>query len=340
MSPTRARSHPRVSVLLPCRNAADTLDETLQSLCHQTFADIEIVAVDDGSSDGTGRLLDRRQTRDSRLRVLHTPPRGLVLALKTAADTAHGTILARMDADDIARPERIERQVALLDDRPELVACGTQVRYFPRRLVRDGARRYERWVNGLITPEEIDRDLFVECPIPHPTLAIRRTAFEAVGGYRDAGWPEDYDLVLRLWQAGYRLGKVPAVLLDWRDGPSRLSRTHERYRPEAFRRCKVHFLGDHVPERRIVVWGAGPVGKAFARSWLTAGGTIAAFVDLDPRKIGQGIHGAPVIAPKDIGRFRDTFVVAAVGHAAARQDIRTTLGRAGFSEPKQCRAVA
>jgi glycosyltransferase involved in cell wall biosynthesis len=329
-----------VSVLLPCRNAADTLHEALLSLQHQTFGDFEILAVDDGSTDGTGELLDHWQAREPRLQVLCTGPLGLVSALTTAADAARGQILARMDADDIARPERLERQVALLVHRPELAACGTQVRYFPRRLVRDGARRYERWVNGLIEPETIDRDVFVECPIPHPTLAIRRTAFEAVGGYRDPGWPEDYDLILRLWQAGYRLGKVPDLLLDWRDGPSRLSRTHERYGPEAFRRCKVHFLREHVRDRQLMIWGAGPVGKAFGRSWVAAGGTIRAFVDLDPRKIGQNIHGAPVIAPKDIGRFRSTFVVAAVGQVSAREEIRRALGAAGFTEPAQCRAVA
>jgi glycosyltransferase involved in cell wall biosynthesis len=340
VSPTRARSHPRVSILLPCRNAADTLDETLRSLCNQTLGDLEILAVDDGSTDGTGRLLDRWRASDSRLRVLYTPARGLVSALNTAASAARGTILARMDADDVARPERLERQVELLMARPDLAACGTQVRYFPRHQVRDGARRYERWINAVIEPEDMDRNVFVECPIPHPTLAIWRAVFERAGGYRDTDWPEDYDLLLRLWSAGLRLGKVPAVLLDWRDGPGRLSRTHERYSPKAFRDCKAHFLGERVADRRLVIWGAGPVGKAFGRSWHAAGGQIVAFVDLDPRKIGQCIHGAPVIAPAAIGRFRDTFVVAAVGQPDAREEIRTALRSLGFVEPGQFRAVA
>jgi glycosyltransferase involved in cell wall biosynthesis len=329
-----------VSVLLPCRNAADTVNDALTSLQRQTLRDFEIVAVDDGSTDGTGDLLDGWQAREPRLRVRHSRACGVVPALNAAARSARGAILARMDADDIARPDRLERQVALLNARPDLVACGTQIRYFPRHQVRDGARRYERWINAAIEPEEIERDMFVECPIPHPTLAIRRARFEQVGGYRDVGWPEDYDLVLRLWSAGGRLGKVPAVLLDWRDGPTRLSRTHARYAPEAFRGCKAHFLGRCVPDRRLVVWGAGPVGKAFGRAWRAAGGHITAFVDLDPRKIGQSIHGTPVIAPAAIGRFRDTFVVAAVGQPDARENIRAALRSAGFVEPGQFRAVA
>ena len=106
-----------------------------------------------------------------------------------------------------------------------------------------------------------ERDLFVECPIPHPSLVVRTAAFERVGGYRDTEWPEDYDLVLRLWQEGYRLGKVPEVLLEWREGDQRLSRTDPRYGEEAFRRCKVHYLGHRLAGRSVVVWGAGPVGR-------------------------------------------------------------------------------
>ena len=330
----------RISVLLPIRNASATLDQALGSLAAQTFSDFEVIAVDDGSDDDTPRLLSDWASRDRRIRSSTTPPLGIVSALNTAAAGARGELLARMDADDVAVSTRFERQLALLDTHPDLAACGSRVRYVPRDVVRDGALRYERWVNSVVTPEDMHRDLFVECPIPHPSLVVRRSAFELVGGYRDMGWPEDYDLLLRLWEAGYQFGKVPEVLLEWRERPDRLSRIDSRYSEEAFRLCKVYFLGRRIAGRPVVVWGAGPVGKAFARALQDEGHRVVAFVDLDHRKIGQTIHGAPVVHPTAIGKYEDAFIVAAVGSADARAEIRDSLRAAGFKEPENCCAVA
>jgi glycosyltransferase involved in cell wall biosynthesis len=287
--------------------------------------------VDDGSDDNTPAVLSACAAGDHRIHSIHTYPRGIVAALRTAASQARGELLARMDADDIAKPRRFELQLAYLDANPDVAACGTRVRYIPRHLVRGGARRYERWINDVVLPDEIERDLFVECPIPHPSLVVRTAAFERVGGYRDAEWPEDYDLVLRLWQEGHHLGKVPEVLLEWREGDERLSRTDPRYGEEAFRRCKVHYLKHR---------GAGPVGKAFARALKAAGQDVIAFVDLDPRKIGETIHAAPVIHPSNVGQYRSAYVVAAVGSPEARAEIRAGLAAAGFREPQGCCAVA
>lgn len=331
---------PIVSVVLPCRDAAATLHDALESLSVQTFEAMEVIVVDDGSTDETPSILDHWSERDARFRVLRSHPHGIVAALDAGAKHARGRLLARMDADDLIPPQRFERQVAFLDAHPRLVACGTRVRYFPRRLVRAGARRYERWINALSTPEQIERDLFVECPIPHPSLVVRRHAFEAVGGYRDLGWPEDYDLLLRLWSAGHRFGNVPEVLLDWRERADRLSRTHPRYSTTAFRRCKVHFLGRRIDGRAVVMWGAGPVGKAFARELKGQGHELAAFVDLDPRKIGQTIHDVPVIPPGDIASFRGAYVLAGVAGSPARTEIRATLHSHGFREPEDFCAVA
>lgn len=313
----------------------------MASLDAQTFTDFEIIAVDDGSTDGTPDILARAASASPRLRVIRRAPLGVVSAANHAAELAGGNLLARMDADDIAYPERLARQVALLDSNPDLVACGTQIRYIPRETLKDGFRRYEHWINNVITPEDIARELFVECPIPNPTLMVRRSTFHAVGGYRDGDFPEDYDLILRLSSPISRLSKVPEVLLDWRDSPTRLTRTDSRYSAGSFRRLKVSFLPSlRFSNSPVVVWGAGPLGKAFALELQTQGVTVAAFVDLDPRKIGQTIHGAPVIAPDYIEEYRGLYILAAVGQAGAREEIRAVLERAGCLEVKDWCAVA
>jgi hypothetical protein len=176
----------------------------------------------------------------------------------------------------------------------------------------------------------------------HPTFFLRAEAVQAVGGYRESGWPEDYDLVLRLWSAGGRLAKVPARLLRWREGPDRLSRTHPSYTPEAFLACKVHHLQRTLLKGRegVVVWGAGPVGKAAARALLGAGERLLAFVDVDPRKIGQEIHGATVLeAPQGV-LVAGALHLAAVGQPGMRDEIRGALKDAGHVELLDFVAIA
>ncbi|MFW5946962.1 MAG: glycosyltransferase [Gemmatimonadota bacterium] len=334
----------RVSILMPCRDAAPHLGAAIASIRAQTFTDYEVLAVDDGSTDETFALLRGWAGEDGRVRVLQAHGRGLVAALATGLAAAAGTLVARMDADDIAAPDRLERQLALMDADPRIAACGTGVEYFPPGEVQAGARRYEEWINGLTTHERIARDIFVECPIPHPTLMVRRHVLLGIGGYRELGWPEDYDVVLRLWAAGYRMAKVPDVLLRWREGPDRASRTDARYADAEFRRIKIHFLRRTLLAggRAAIVAGAGPIGKTFARELHAAGTPIAAFLDLDPNRIGQEIHGAPVLEYHALPGFlaRRPLVLAAVGQEGAREEIRGTLRRHGLVELDDFVAVA
>jgi glycosyltransferase involved in cell wall biosynthesis len=329
-------------VLLPARDGGRHLPECIASLEAQTCRGFEVIAVDDGSTDDTPELLRAWASRDARVRVLRQDPRGLVAALEHARAHARARYLARMDADDVAAPERLERQLDLMEARPDLTGCGCGIRYFPEALIKDGARRYQEWINDLIDPEQIARDLFVECPIAHPTFFVRADAVAAVGGYRDLGWPEDYDLLLRLWEAGGRFAKVPAPLLHWREGPGRLSRVHPSYGPDAFRRLKVEALRRTLLRDRngVLVWGAGPTGKAFARALRDASLTVRAFVDLDRRKIGQVVHGAPVVPPARVNDFRGAFCVAAVGQPGARAEIRAALEALGWRETLDFVAVA
>jgi glycosyltransferase involved in cell wall biosynthesis len=335
-------STPRISVLLPCRNAADHLAQAIHGLRLQTLRDFEVVAVNDGSTDKTRSVLERWAAEDDHVRLVDTDGVGLAQALRVGSELCRGELLARADADDVAHPRRFSDQVALLDASPDVAAVGTHVRYFPREIVGWGARRYQAWLNGLAEPESLARDVFVECPIAHPTLMARREAFEAVGGYQANGWPEDYDLVLRFHASGARLANVPRVLHFWRESRERVSRTDPCYSPEAFRRCKVYYLRRCLPQSRdaVYVWGAGRVGKEFARAVVSEGAELRGFFDIDPRKIGQNIYGAPVLDAAEASRRRDAYLLVAVGSPGARGLIRAELGEAGLEEPLDYCCVA
>jgi glycosyltransferase involved in cell wall biosynthesis len=332
------------------------LPQCIESLERQSLRDYEVLAVDDRSTDDTGILLRRWSARDDRVQVLDIAPEsgnrakgttgdGLLAALDLALAVASAPLLARMDGDDIAEPRRLELQRDFLAARPDVAGCGTAVELFPRSLVGEGYRRYETWLNELTDPEDVERDLFVECPVAHPTLMIRRSVLFGIGGYRDCGWPEDYDLILRLHAAGMHIANLPELLLRWRVRPDRHSLTSDRYSAEAFRRCKVHFLDQaFLPTgRRLVMWGAGKVGKPLARELLRQGRLVSAFVDLDTRKIGQEIHGAPVLDPtgfEALLKDDDPYVLAAVGSPGARDDIRAALDALGRRDIHDYRVCA
>jgi cellulose synthase/poly-beta-1,6-N-acetylglucosamine synthase-like glycosyltransferase len=335
---------PRVSVLLPVRDAADTLPECLDSLAAQILADHEVVAVDDGSQDGSGEMLEARASRDPRLRLFRTPPRGLVSALGLALAEARAPLVARMDADDVAHADRLGRQAGRLETDPGVDILGSRVELLTAAGVppSGGMRTYVDWLNQLLDHASMARDRFVESPLVHPTVAMRRDTLVALGGWREFPGPEDYDLWLRAFDAGLRFAKLDQTLLGWRDRPRRLTRTDPRYAPERFLALKLQALrrGPLAGHRPAVVWGAGPVGKAWARALRAAGNPVPAFVEVDPRKIGARIHGAVVIAVADAPTFRGALHLAAVGQRGARARIRIEAARLGLADGVDLLAVA
>lgn len=332
---------PRVSVLLPVRDAAATLDDCLQSLRAQSLDDHEVIAVDDGSRDGSGERLRAAAGDDPRVRVLPARGRGLVAALNQALDAARSGLVARMDADDVAHPERLWRQAERLAQDPGLDVLGCRVRLFGEG-AGDGMRAYVEWLNGLLEHDAIVGDLFVESPLAHPSVMLRRETLLGLGGYRDFDGPEDYELWLRAHGAGLRFAKCPETLLDWRDGATRLTRSDPRYAPERFRDVKIAALRrGALAGRAAVVWGAGPLGKAFARGLQAAGHEVAAFVEVDPGKLGQRIHGVPVVGLDALTpRFAEAVHLGAVGQPGARQRLRGEAVRRGLVDGKNFIAVA
>jgi len=324
---------PRVSVLLPYRDGAETLAEALGSVLAERSVDLEVIAIDDGSRDAGPAIVARLASSDRRVVPVATGGAGIAVALARGAEIARGELVGRMDADDVSLPGRFAAQAALLDADASLGAVGAFVTAFPDDAVGEGARLYVAWLNSLVSPADHDRDLFVESPLCHPSVTMRRDALERAGGYRDVPWPEDYDLWLRIHAAGFRLAKVPDVLLRWRHHPRRATLVDPRYALPRFDALKARYLAPVLRKKAlpVAVWGAGKTGKHLARALEGEGVRAALWVDIDPRKIDRTARGAPIVAPEELPRGEFTVVVA-VGARGARALVRGWLDEAGFVE--------
>lgn len=320
-------------MLVPAFNAAATLAQALRSVQRQTLSNWECVLIDDGSRDDTRAIAEGFARVDARVRVIAVPRGGIVSALQAGIPACRAPLIARFDADDLMARRRLELQRSALLRAPELAAVGCHVRLFPRAHLRAGRLAYERWLGSMCTPEDVAREAFVECPIAHPSLMIRREVLTAFG-YRELGWPEDYDLVLRLLAAGRELGVVPRRLLHWRDGESRLSRTSENYSIRAFVQCKAEFLacGFLGATPNYILWGYGDTGKALAEALARRDKHPAAIIELHPRRLGQLIRGARVVAPSTLPGLPRLPLVVSVAGLKARTEIRQALSRMGFDE--------
>jgi glycosyltransferase involved in cell wall biosynthesis len=337
--------NPTVSYLMPAHNAEPTIGRAVRSLLGQRACPpIEVVVLDDGSTDATRDVVDSLAAIDSRVRLFAQPHSGQVAAAEAGQAHCRGEYIGRMDADDIAHPDRTAAQVALLESDKELGAVGCRVRYFPRRVIQKGLLFYENWLNSLIvednklTQQKILRELFVECPLANPSLMMRAAAFHELGGYHDfQGLPEDYDLLLRFALSSWKISAVPRVLHYWRDSTGRASRTQQRYNQQAFQRLKLHYLLEGPLEkgtRPVSICGAGPVGKSWLKLLREAGVEIRYLVEVNPRKIGKVIHSVPVIdaAALAVNRERAGLVLGAVGQKGARGSVRSHLDPLGLVE--------
>jgi glycosyltransferase involved in cell wall biosynthesis len=323
-----------ISVLLPFRDAASTLEEALDSILAQRSVQLEVIAIDDGSRDQSSAIAARIAARHAALRIVRTDGIGIARALQLATKHARSQLIARMDADDIAHEERLAKQHDALAREPEIAVLGTQVSCFPEAEIGQGLARYVAWQNELRTPEDHARQMFVESPLCHPSIVVRRAALESVGGYRDGDFPEDYDLFLRLDAAGYALAKLPEVLLRWRHHAQRATVVDARYDRARFLATKAPHLARRLLAlgRPIDFWGAGTNGKRIARAIEPYGVRIERFIDIDPDKIGRTARGAPVISSADVTPPSGRTVVVAVAARGARDLVRSQLNALGYRE--------
>jgi glycosyltransferase involved in cell wall biosynthesis len=214
---------PSVSVLMPVYNGELTLSEAVGSILAQSFTDFELLVIDDGSTDGSLRILKSFAERDPRVRIVSRPNTGIAGALNDAIQHARGEFFARMDADDVSLPERFEKQVAFLREHPDCVLLGSRVLlvepYGTPMYVTDHETEHARIAEQLLRG--------IGWAVVHPSAMMRADAVRRTGGYRADRVPiEDLDLFLRLCEIG-QVANLPQVLLHYRQHLE--STNHKRF---------------------------------------------------------------------------------------------------------------
>ncbi|ELR71983.1 Glycosyl transferase, group 2 family protein [Fulvivirga imtechensis AK7] len=324
----------KVSVVLPVFNAESTIERAIRSILQQTFADFELIVVDDGSTDNTTRTVQRMTSMDDRLRLFHLSRSGIARALNFGIKMSSGKYIARMDADDFSLSTRLKQQVEYLDTHTDTGLVSSLVRYKGDTVAREGYATYVNWINTIITSGEIQHKRFAESPFSHPSVMFRRHLVHRFGGYQEGKLPEDYELWLRWLHHGVAMAKVNDYLLEWHDYPERLSRNHSHYAYERFFLVKSRYLKLYLKQQfgkllpPLWVWGAGRVVNNRVRYLKQLGLTIDKFIDVKLRndKGERFIHYTRLPAPGNL------FILCYVSDRRGKADILQYLGQKGYNE--------
>ncbi|MBL8002034.1 MAG: glycosyltransferase [Flavobacteriales bacterium] len=321
-----------VTVLLPFRNAARTLDAAIASITAQTLREWQLLLIDNASTDEGAGTAAEWTARDARIKLLREPAVGIAHALNTGLFHADTPFIARMDADDVSHPERLARQLHFLQAHPDIGVLGTRTVFTTTVEKSSGMAWYVDWQNALLTPHDHYVKRFVDAPLAHPTVMFRRSLVEQHGGYSTEPLPEDHELWLRWMDAGVRFAKLPEALLTWSDHAHRLTRTHNNYSIDAFFRTKAKWLARWVrrkaADRPVIIAGTSGLCQARAALLESEGIAVSAYTDVRPRVVA----GHAFIPHDRLPPSGEALVISFISQRGTGDRIATYLASRGLIE--------
>ncbi len=332
-------SIPKVSVVLPFFNAEETLELAVHSILDQTFSDFELILVNNNSNDKSRDIAWLLASQDERILLIEEKQQGVCHAANAGNKIARGRYIARMDADDVSLPLRLEKQVQLLDNKPEIGVASCLVKHVGHHNNTSGLENFVDWANSLLTPENIEVNRFIEMPLINPTTMFRSELLDKFSGFIHGDFPEDYELWLRWMDKGVKIEKVPEVLFHWFDSETRLTRTDPRYSTDAFYHIKTRYLskwlaGNDHPY--VWVWGAGRVTRKRVDMLQELGIWVEGYIDVKERYFDD----ICCISYKDFNWEAPSFILSYVANRGARDQIREFLVSKGKTEGKDFLLVA
>jgi len=325
---------PTISVIMPVRDGALHISESVNSIINQSYGDWELIIVDDGSSDSTPIITSSFKRKDNRIKVIRTDKQGAVAAANLAIAKSRGKWIARLDADDIAHPDRLEKQLAFTEQNGADV-IGSKAEILSETQVKPGFQAYFDWANSLLTHEQMTDEFLSESPFIHSSIFGKREVFLKHPYQLEEG-PEDYELWLRMLREGIKFAKIDETLVCWRynqQGESRCFTTDTKI----FAKVKLqHLLKTHLENKqRVLVQGAGHQGKMWLRLLLEKQVNVIGMLDVAQKRLGKKIEGVTVYHLDQIGELDFDFVISAVGQKGPntkRVEVRQQLKDAELKE--------
>lgn len=293
-----------ISILMSVYNGEEFIRDSVSSILNQTFKDFELIIVDDGSTDGTVGIIE--SFHDKRIRLFRLPEnKGVGAALKFGLVRAEGKYIAKADADDINRLDRLDKQKTFLDRNPDIELVKSLIKYFPNDEAARKSPKYqakkinEKEKNLVVTSEDIHEKLYWYCCIPHTTIMCRSESIKAVG-YDELRICEDYKLFFQMNKRGYKMATIPEVLVHTRViGTSITASTEAReLLRQVFEIKKEEVLRLFAKNEPVYIWGAGGMGRNLLQFIRNEGYQVAGLLDRDPGKQGSEIDGVPVFSPE------------------------------------------
>lgn len=312
-----------LSIIMPVKNTEAFLKPCLDSIVKQTLLQLELIAIDDHSTDSSREILLAYAQEDPRVRVIDNEGLGVTEALQTGYKNSAGNYITRMDSDDINELHKYEHMLTKLKEKgPGHLALG-QVKYFCETGLGDGFQNYERWMNALISSGNCFEEVYKECVVPSPCWMLHREDFDRVGAFETAMYPEDYDLCFRMYQQHLIPIACEEVLLHWRDYPTRTTRQVAHYKGDAILALKCyHFLKiDFDATKNLVLWGAGKRGK-FIAQYLVSKHIPFEWVCNNENKIDHQIYGVRLKSEKSLSEIHNKQILVSVANAEEQSGIK------------------
>ena len=257
-------NNPTVSIVLPVYNGEDYLRYAVDSILDQSFTDFELLIINDGSSDSSADIIDAYAQKDSRIVAIHQKNLGLVATLNKAVELSKASLIARMDADDISLPRRLETQVDLFKKNPNAVLCGSCF---------DVINEYNEFLKLSVAPafsRDLKRSLHLYNPIAHGSVMFKKEAFLKAGGYSGTVGPtEDYDLWIRLAELGDFIYSERS-LFKWRINPEGITHSNNDVMQAATKKLVQKYRKENpvAPLSRSEV---SKIGKKYVESFGAIG---------------------------------------------------------------------